>query len=552
MRLRNWIVTLFAITVATGSPGTQRASAADERTPTLLVRLKSLDGLMADAKYFAGLAGQEEAFKQIEGLIPAFLGPKGLASTGLDPTKPWGLYAILELQIPDSPVVGMIPVADENAFIGSLNRLTGFAPNVQAKIEKGKDGVYTVTAPNPLGIQGYFEIADGYAYVTAGRETNKAAISKAKRLSAGRLLTPDANTVLGMTLRIDTIDDQFKQIALGQFENQVAAAKERKAPNETSAQTKLKSDIIDYAAGLVRSILSDARAVDFRISVDRQTDDVSVQLTMDARTGSPLAKEIESAGRRPNRFAAFGSAAAQGAVSVAVPEVLRGSLAGAIEEGFKQDQARQPDAAKRDVARKIYEALSSTIKAGEVELAGGLLGPNSAGKFTFAAGVKVIDADRIEKLIRRLVPQIPDESTRKLFAFDAETVEGVKVHRVAPKLDPEARRMLGDNATVLFAFPSGAVVIAGGAEPAAALKSMFVENKKTAGPLWAETSAAKFAEADAKNADRGKKAAAASFGGHDGSDTVRLQLDGGDALRLQLSLKGQVFKFAVMMGDRGK
>ena len=172
-------------------------------------------------------------------------------------------------------------------------------------IDKGGDGVYTVSAPNPLGIKGYFTVADGYAYITAGRETNKAAISKAKRRSAATLLPPDATTVVGMTLRIDGIHEQFKQIALGQFENQVAAAKERKQPNETPAQVAFRSQIIDYAAGQVRSILADGRALDFRIAVDRQTDNVSVQLSLDARPGSPLRARHRGDRQSAEPFPAF-------------------------------------------------------------------------------------------------------------------------------------------------------------------------------------------------------------------------------------------------------
>ena len=100
MRLRNWIVAPLLALIAFNV-----SARAAEPTPTVLVRVKSIDGLMADARYLAGLAGQGEAFKQIDGVIPAFLGPKGLAETGLDTSRPWGLYAILKPEIPNSPVV---------------------------------------------------------------------------------------------------------------------------------------------------------------------------------------------------------------------------------------------------------------------------------------------------------------------------------------------------------------------------------------------------------------------------------------------------------------
>ncbi|HEY1376942.1 MAG TPA: hypothetical protein VGF55_09110, partial [Gemmataceae bacterium] len=101
MRLRNWIVTPLLAVLAAALPA---RAADDAATPTLLVRVKSLDGLMADAKYLAGLAGHEEQARQIEGMLPQFLGPKGLAGTGLDTTKPIGLYGILTPGVQDSAV----------------------------------------------------------------------------------------------------------------------------------------------------------------------------------------------------------------------------------------------------------------------------------------------------------------------------------------------------------------------------------------------------------------------------------------------------------------
>ncbi len=541
MRVRNWTIAILLGALAPVFP----ARAADSSPPTLVVRVKSIDGLLADAKYLAGLAGRSEQADQFEKMLPAFLGPKGLGGTGLDTTRPWGMYAQLDPQIPNSPVVVLIPVSDENAFVASLKMLAGFAPggNVTIAKIKGEEG-YAVNSPN-APVEAYFTIADGYAYVTAMR---KDSISKANRLSAAKLLPADDKTLLSVTARLDTIDPTFKQMALGQFENQIAAVKEKKAGSETPIQAKLKGEVVDYVAAQVRSLLTDGQSVELHLILDRKTDDISAQLSLTAKPGSPLAKQIAAEGSRPSRFGPLRAAAVQGALNVAVPEALRSAFGSAIEEGFKQEQGRQKDTVKKDLAQKIFDVLSPTLKAGEFDLFGGFVGPNADGKYTLAGGVRVKDSARIDQLARELVPMIPDSKARDAVALDAETVDGVKVHKVTPyDLDAEGKRIFGDNATVRFAFPKDALIITFGADGADVLKQILSSTGKRSGPFRLDASVSRAVGLDKDNGPRGQKAAAEAFASKPGSDLLRFTVDGGPALRLRASMKGQVITFGVKM-----
>ena len=62
--------------------------------PAIVVRLKSLDGLLADVKYLAQLAGKGEEAKQIDGIIESLPVKDGLAGTGLDTKRPMMLYGV--------------------------------------------------------------------------------------------------------------------------------------------------------------------------------------------------------------------------------------------------------------------------------------------------------------------------------------------------------------------------------------------------------------------------------------------------------------------------
>src|SRR5947209_12284985 len=87
MNSPKWAVDALVVLFAGHGDSRARAADATPSTPTLVARVKSLDGLIADAKYVAGLAGLKEQATQFEKMIPAFLGPKGVGETGVDPPK---------------------------------------------------------------------------------------------------------------------------------------------------------------------------------------------------------------------------------------------------------------------------------------------------------------------------------------------------------------------------------------------------------------------------------------------------------------------------------
>src|SRR5262249_36015538 len=100
--------------------------------PTVIVRLKSFEGVVSDLKYLAALAGREDEVKNFEGILRARIGgEKGLK--GFDLKRPVGLYGTPGPNGLDSTVVLMVPLADEKEALGLLE-------NLELKYEKGEDG----------------------------------------------------------------------------------------------------------------------------------------------------------------------------------------------------------------------------------------------------------------------------------------------------------------------------------------------------------------------------------------------------------------------------
>src|SRR4051794_1129967 len=108
MRTRSFLFLAVCGLMALPTP----ARPADDKaqTPTLVVRLRSIDGLVSDFKYLATLAGRAEEAKQVDALIKNWIGDKGI-----DSKRPLGLYGTINPGLMDSTAVVLVPIADEKA-----------------------------------------------------------------------------------------------------------------------------------------------------------------------------------------------------------------------------------------------------------------------------------------------------------------------------------------------------------------------------------------------------------------------------------------------------
>ena len=139
--------------------------------PTVEVRLRSVNDLIDKFEYIAGLAGKEDAVTQVRELVKV-LSADGKGIEGIDPKKPMGAYANRSADIASSPVVVLIPIADEDQFLKALNTRLGITP------EKGEDGTQKVAVP--LLNEVHLRFANGYLYVS----------QKATELDTKTLITP--------------------------------------------------------------------------------------------------------------------------------------------------------------------------------------------------------------------------------------------------------------------------------------------------------------------------------------------------------------------------
>ena len=512
--------------------------------PTLIIRLQSLDALLEHGQYIADLAGQQERAKQAAGMVQAFT-DKEKGIEGIDTKRPFGLYATLAPDLPNSPVVLLVPIASEEAFMGLLKNRLNQNP------KKDDDGVYTLQPPG-LPVPVYFRFANKYLYVTA---MNKESIAAKAILAPEKVLPGKPDAVASLSLFIDRIPKSMRETALGQFEMRIAEAKKQKLPNETPAIAALRDASIDSLVGCVKELLYDGREVSMRLVINRETDELAIEASLSAREGSRLAKQF--AGFAEFRSLSYGavrakSPAASGGLDAALPSGVRKALGPAVDDFIKM-AVQQAPADRREAARTLLEALAPTLKAGEFDGAASLRGPAEGGRYTVLGAGKVREGKGIEKAARALLKMAP-EPVRKQIELDAGESGGVKLHRITiPDLDANAKRLFGDS-PVWVASADDRVVVGFGADAKAAIGEALAAQPQT-GPIgFLEGFAARLVPLIDQKRDReaGEAAVKKVFGEQPKGDAMRMTLEGGSALRFRASINGKVIRMAVLAEEGSK
>jgi hypothetical protein len=508
------------------------AETLQAKKPTVVVRLQPIDELLANFRYLAGLVGQEEQARQIEGFLKSMAGPKGIE--GIDTKRPLGVYSTVGAQVIDSTIVALVPVADEQALLDLLRRF-------EIKAEKGADGLYTVRHTN-LPVPVYFRFANRYAYVTAQDES---AIAKEKLLPPEQVLPPNPTAVLALNLNISSIPEAFREEAIKEFQKRLEEEKKKREPNETDIQHKFKEQFVDIIGAQMISLIRDGDAATLSLNIDRKGGELSLDYTLTGKPGSKLAGLIADLTKA--RSVVAGLVGKNSVFSLtayaAMSEDLRQALAPVIDEAIREGLKEEKDKAKRELGEKLAKVLVPTLKAAELDLAADLRGPSAKGVYTAVAGIKVKDGAAMDQVMRDLVKEMPAEE-RAQVKLDVEQAGPVKIHRVDvhkhKDFDAEARKAFGDN-PLYFAFRADAVFLALGENGLSALKEALAAPPKPVQPLRLDVSLAPLAQAATeKNVSQ---AAQEAFGKGKDNDKVLLLVEGGPALKLRVSVKAPVIQF---------
>ncbi len=530
--MRNrWMLALAAFVTLGGAANAQPAKAE----PTLEVRLRSVNELVGKAEYLGGLAGQEEVVKQVRGIIKQ-LTADGKGLEGIDTKQPFGLTITLTADVVNSQFLLMVPIADEERFLGMLkDRL---ADQLTLDAEKTKEGTYkaSVAVINEI----HFRFTNGYVYV--GRS--------AKDLDPKALPTPktyfakDDGSVASAVVRFDRIPAELKTFVVGQFELGITEQRKMNGEKESAAQKAIMDWVADNMTGGLKSLLEDAKELNARVFIDEKTDEMSVEATLTAKTGSVLAKNISSlAGKTSLPAAIVGgkNAAIHATARAGLPEGVKKDL-GKVVDAAIEEIVKQAGAQEKEAVERLLKTIAPTLKAGELDAAFAVHGPDAKNRLAVVAAGAVRDGKEIEKLVKDFAPFLGQGAE---FDFDVEKIGAFTLHTVTFKeIPPEVENIFGTK-KLWLAISNDVVAVS--FEPDGGLLKAGLKAKPVPVPaLSVELAAAKLVPilGQKLKPDEVKALMKDTFGdgSPSGKDTLSVTLTGGDQLTLKGKLKGNVVR----------
>jgi hypothetical protein len=420
------------------------SSNGPDTLPVLSVQAKSVDQLRDILKAMGKnlLAGplNEKFEREILSELD------GQTFKGIDTKRPAGLYAVVSAgllhgDLAKSSIVFLVPVANENDFIALLG-------NIGLKPEKKGDYWSSPVHNAPFEATIWFQ--RGYAHICLATEK-----PDPKTLLDPRDVISDKETAaIAIHLRVDRLPEDFKAESLAVLAQAAEEADARMQKNENLAEARdWVAQFFRISSRWLKSATGEVKEVVVRVDLDPKTGLTIVETSVDAKSGTALAKSFAGLKPTQNAFADIIGADSAAHVMIQSPlfvEDARDLLAGFIDvrAAMVEKQILQaPNVPKEklDFPMETLQTLSRTLKSGNLDFAASLRGPDKNDQYTAVGALSVKNTAAFEKALKAGLKIAPNKKLVEMFKFDAFMVDAVNVHEiaVADDLPPEAQKIFG-------------------------------------------------------------------------------------------------------------
>jgi hypothetical protein len=523
------------------------AAQADKAGPAVIVQVAPLGKALADVKAIVRTVAGDEPVKKMEEAIKDGLGEKGF--DGIDLLRaPVGYVNLDKLESFENPKdlsgVVLVPVTGEKEFVAFLKRL-----KLDVEPVKGKDGLYRIDPrdePAPFPVRMRF--ADRYAHIGLNLP-DEGALAADKLVPASKLVNPAERGLFAYTTYYGRMPKALIEQSIKQTEKTTDQLKGLPLPPGASdALGNAMKSILKMSEQMYRE--GDVAVV--RVFHDAATAEVGYEMTLKAKPNTTLAKEIAARKSAANRFAGLvGDTTAAGLVAqlpTFTPEI-RDAIASGLE-AVRKSAAQEAPQEYRAAADEALAGLIRTVKSGEFDLGAVLNGPDKNGHFTVAAGVSFDDPSKLEKELRALHKNAPEE-VRNMIKLDDAKAGDVSVHRMAVGLflPPEAKQVFGDKASVCVAFAPKAIHLTFGPAAVEAIKTAIAVKPGPAKALDLVVNPARAHKLAAAINPQAAEALAKALGTEDARmSALTIAVEGGEELRIRFAVALKVIPRLIATG----
>jgi hypothetical protein len=527
MRIQ-WLATIAAVLMGAGAT---QAQPAKQTEPTVELRLRSINDLLDKGEFIGGLAGQEEVVKGVKALLKALTKEKtGLE--GIDPKRPFGLYGSLSADVVNSPIILMIPIADQERF---LKMLKDRLDNVPEKAEEG-----TLKAFVPFVNELYLRFANDYLYI--GRTVKD--LDPKTLISPKTFFAKDDGAIGSLIVRLDRIPDEVKTFILGQVELTTAEQRKKNGEKENPAEKAFLDWFGDGLTGGLKTFFEDSKELNIRVFVDEKADELSAELTLTAKQGSTLAKNFSAFAGKSSLPAAIVSgkqSAIRASTKVGLTPELKKRFAKVVDD-VSAELEKKADPNAKAIVKQALETLAPTFKAADLDAAIAFNGPDAKGRHTLILAGAVKNGKDIERLLKELALSAGGVAD---FDFDVEKIGEFSLHKITLNDGPPELEKIFGTKTFWMAISDSHIALS--IEPDGATIRAGLKSKAVVVPvLSVEVAVAKLVPLIAKDLKEDELKAimkdAFGEGGSAGKDTVTVTITAGEQLTVKAKVKGKAIR----------
>lgn len=468
--------TMLAL-LALGAFHAPAAQAADAK-PVVVVSLAGYDALRQDLGYIGGLSGAPKLPEMAEGFLAAVTQGNGLA--GLDKKKPIGAAVFYAGEGRPSGYV-FIPIEDADKLLESLR-------NFVVDLEDQGDGYSTFKLKKGQTLT--LRETKGWAFVSLNKELLADVPADPAALLGDLPKAYDA----AVKFNIGALPPELIDLAIAQMRVGAAQAMEKSPVQDDEQAEALSKAITESTLKQIEQGLKDLDAYTIGLAIDGTAHSLYLDVQVEMKDGSELAGKLNDAVKsaKPSTLPAFADAARIFNLHINSP-VAGDDAKNAVkllEQGRKIGAAKIEEEGDDEAARKLQKKLLdavidvavATVEGGQIN--GGAV-VSGEGPYSLVAGFHVVDAKKLEKVLKEVVEVVSNDPNAPEFEIDADTKSGITYHTIAlPEIDDEekaenAEKFFGtDELTLAIGFGEKKIIIALGDDPIVAADE--VVNAKTA------------------------------------------------------------------------